>query len=427
MSPVTNYFDSNGTDLGDKLIPKDYLNNVYPNLAESVGITSFGLDNWATYYDIGPTYYNFTDNGITYSFDDKFIPKQLFQSGNLWTWGKLDEVHSTFNGLTPTKSYSPGINWKQVSCGEDFFTAIRSDGTLWCWGQDNVGQVLGSIGQTSVPVQEDDELQDWIQVASGGQYSVAIKSNGTLWGWGENTYGEVGDGTFGQKITPVQEATSSTDWVKVRCGYQTTLGIKTDGTLWGWGQNGQNQFGDGTTISQTSPTQIGTDKWKDVDCGGTNSVGIKTDGTLWRWGFSNGGSTPVQEPSGSTDWKQVSCGEDRNAAIKNDGSLWVWGTGPLGLNDTLSYADPTEIYGGGNNWKSVVCGGEAFAAIKTDGTLWMWGKNFYGQLASGDTIDKLIPNQVSMGGNKWKQVFITKSQFNEYECVGAVEYIEPVI
>jgi alpha-tubulin suppressor-like RCC1 family protein len=193
--------------------------------------------------------------------------------------------------------------------------------------------------------------------------------------------------------------------------------------LWGWGNNGNGQLGvNDTTSDRSTPvtTFAGGTNWKQVACGGYFTSAIKTDGTLWTWGESGNGqlgdnaftnlgkSTPVTTFAGGTNWKQVSCGSIHTAAIKTDGTLWTWGSntsGRLGDNTTTDRSIPVTTFAGGTNWKQVQSTtGSSTAAIKTDGTLWTWGRNFYGNLGDNTIINISIPVTTFAGGTNWKQV-----------------------
>ena len=79
-------------------------------------------------------------------------------------------------------------------------------------------------------------------------------------------------------------------WLSNSGGYEYSLGIKTDGTLWAWGDNRYGQLGDGTTTTKNSPNQIGTDNnWKIVSGGIFHSIALKTEGSLWAFGFNTQG------------------------------------------------------------------------------------------------------------------------------------------
>lgn len=250
---------------------------------------------------------------------------------------------------------------------------------------------------------------------------MVIKTDGTLWGWGSNDRGNIGTNNTGGKFTPVTTFAGGTDWKSVSCGQKHTTAIKTDGSLWIWGNNDQGQLGINDNINRSTPvtTFIGGTTWKSVACGGYSVTAIKTDGTLWTWGLnvanlslginaSGNRSTPVTTFAGGNDWKSVSAGNQHTAAIKTDGTLWVWGrnsSGQLGINNPDQKNAPVTTFAGGTTWKSVVCGGYHTAAIKTDGSLWTWGKNSdFGQLGVNDITNRNTPITTFSGGTNWKQV-----------------------
>ena len=123
----------------------------------------------------------------------------------------------------------------------------------------------------------------WTQIAAGKNHTVAIKSDGTLWAWGENEYGQLGDGTTIDKSVPTQEISKATDWSSISTRGSHTVAIKNNGTLWSWGYNKNGQLGDGTTTDKSVPTQESTKAtdWESVLTGNIHTVAIKNDGTLW--------------------------------------------------------------------------------------------------------------------------------------------------
>ena len=162
-----------------------------------------------------------------------------------------------------------------------------------------------------------------------------------------------------------------------------TAAIKTDGTLWVWGNQFNGKLGNAVTtgnISTAVTTFAGGNNWKQVSSGNDHISAIKTDGTLWTWGSGSNGrlgnasisnrSTPITTFAGGTNWKQVSGGSSHTAAIKTDGTLWTWG---LGLNGQLGNASstntnstPLTTFAGGTNWKQVSGGGNHTAAVTYD-------------------------------------------------------------
>ena len=371
---------------------------------------------------------NFRVNGI--DTDQLFVEKNIFTEGGLWAWGNgqagnLGVFGDTTWRSSPVQTSTGGSNWIQVANVNTFAGAgIKSDGTLWIWGTNTDGG-LGINVDPSVVSSSTSPVQipgtNWKQVAqmgSSGNHAAAIKTDGTLWLWGNNTAGRLGDNTVVHRSSPVQTVSGGTNWKQVSCGGIFTGAIKTDGTLWMWGTNTFGYLGNGAA-SKSSPTQTvaaGTN-WKQISCGLNASAAIKTDGTLWTWGGGNAGmlgngdtnavSSPVQTVSAGTNWKQVSFGHLHVGATKTDGTLWMWGhnqNGALGDNTVVHRSSPVQTVSGGTNWKQVACGFYYTAAIKTDGTLWVWGQNDKGNLGVNDIVHRSSPVQTLPGGTNWKTV-----------------------
>ena len=348
----------------------------------------------------------------------------------LWTWGfnnssQLGINIGTGNRCTPVTTFTGGTNWKQVSAGSAHSAAIKTDGTLWTWGANAQAELgINSAIRKCTPVQTSAGGTDWKQVSCGSAFMAAIKTDGTLWTWGFNGSGQLGINNITTRSTPVQVFGSATNWKQVSCGGAFAAAIKTDGTLWTWGANSQGQLGNNNTTTRCTPvtTSVGGTDWRQVSCGSEHVAAIKTDGTLWAWGDNSASQlgnfeasvdkrSPVPVFGSATNWKQVSCGGVHTAAVKTDGTLWTWGRnieGQLGINITSnSICTPVQVFGSATNWKQVSCGTAFTAAIKTDGTLWTWGANDQGQLGINNTTTRCTPVTTSVGGTNWKQVNTT--------------------
>ena len=259
--------------------------------------------------------------------------------GTLWLWGRNSYGslgdNTIVNKSSPVQTIAFGTNWKQVLAGQNNSAAVKTDGTLWIWGLGTAGQ-LGdnTIVSKSSPVQTIAGGTNWKSVAGTGGAGLsgsiaAIKTDGTLWIWGGNANGQLGDNTsVTSRSSPVQTVAFGSNWKSVSCGYSHTAAIKTDGTLWTWGINSSGQLGDNTTTSRSSPVQTiaGGTNWKSVACGSNSSACIKTDGTLWVWGNNANGqlgdntivskSSPVQTIMYGTNWKKVDFGTSAMYAIQ---------------------------------------------------------------------------------------------------------------
>jgi alpha-tubulin suppressor-like RCC1 family protein len=337
----------------------------------------------------------------------------MTSDSTLWGWGdglkgQLGDGVATAR-LRPVP-VGPGSAWSTATCGAAHMLAIRQDGSLWGWGDNVLG--LGDGTSTAHPSPVRIGLaSNWSEVASATNHTLAVKTDGTLWAWGYNDYGQLGVSGF-IHLSPVQVGTAA-NWATVACGYNHSMAIKRDGTLWAWGNRYNGRLGIGDTDNHAiEPVQVGTaSNWTRVVCGYEHTMALKTDGTLWAWG-SNGngrlgiGSTvdqlnPVQVSPGSS-WSAVACGQYFTVAVKSDGTLWAWGfneNGQVGDGTTTQRLSPVQI-GLAGDWATVACGSTHTFALKNDGTLWSWGLNTNGQLGDGTTTQRLSPVPVGTG-NAW--------------------------
>ena len=341
----------------------------------------------------------------------------------LYSWGTNDEGQLGLgdSGGAGTYRSSPtqigsSSNWSTLSAYGmvRHALAVKSDGTLWAWGDGSDGQLgLGNRTDYSSPKQVG-SLTTWLKAVAGYRVSFAIKTDGTLWSWGGDvqSFGVLGHGNRTAYSSPKQVG-SLTNWAEVASGFRTTAAVKTDGTLWTWGNNyfGSSGLGQGTSSHYSSPKQVGSlTTWLKVACGYGHVHATTTGGALWAWGFNaNGqlglGNTTYKFDSPNqvgalTNWSSISDGTGGNRgfslSIKTDGTLWTWGpgtSGRLGLGNTTDYSSPKQI-GALTTWRFAAAGSFQSIAVKTDGTLWSWGLNSAGELGLGNTTNYSSPKQV---------------------------------
>jgi alpha-tubulin suppressor-like RCC1 family protein len=302
-----------------------------------------------------------------------------------------------------------------------------------------VGSAVGGMGrkqfgglgdnsaiQRNSPVQTISGTTTWATLSVGSNYSSAIKNDGTLWSWGRNYFATLGDNTTINRSSPVQTIAGTSTWSSVAAGSGTTGAIKTDGTLWMWGDNGNGQLGDSSFSAKSSPVQTiasGNNWAKVVVAGyqtGATTAALKNDGTLWTWGRNSYGtlgdntlisrSSPIQTIASGTTWNKLAIGTFHVVATKTDGTLWLWGqgtSGELGDNTLITKSSPIQTIASGTNWNQVAAGYKFTVCTKTDGTLWTWGNNSWGQLANngyGSSEGKSSPIQTITGGSNWSNV-----------------------
>lgn len=298
--------------------------------------------------------------------------------------------------------------WKYVTTGDATTYAIDSDGTLWAWGWNESGQMGIGGGDTkiSTPTQVGTNT-DWKSAVAGQAYAFFIKENGTLWAVGDNSSGVsgVGDGATNHKV-PTQVGSDS-DWESVACSRfygHSVCAIKTDGTLWAWGDGRMGQLGVGSYASKSTPTQVGTDTdWAQVSMGNNFTIALKKDGSLYGWGensnktlFTNSKycKSPVRLGT-DNDWVKVFAVVATAYGIKTDGKLYVWGASDnnmAGLNneDLDKMSQPYEVtaVGGnviditGSDYNRHVGVGENGVITK----IYSWGQNADGALGDGSGV-----------------------------------------
>jgi alpha-tubulin suppressor-like RCC1 family protein len=356
-----------------------------------------------------------------------FTPMPTFDSGYLWMWGVNEKGqigdNTVINKFNFTTTVANTNNYSQVSEGNNFTVAIKSDGTLWTWGDNTSGQLgNNSTTSTSSPVQVLPGTTNWYYVSAGGSFASAIKTDGTLWIWGSNIAGQLGDNSIISVSSPIQTLAKGVDWYYVSCGLFHAAAIKKNGTLWLWGYNVNGELGSynsGLISSKSSPVQtiaLGNN-WIRVSCHSRNTAAIKSDNSLWVWGDNAYGqigdntkilkSSPVQVVTKTKDWSYVSIGYLFSAAIKNNGTLWSWGRNSYGQlgNNTISHRSSPVQIGSSNTWTNLSAGKDSLIAKKSDGTIWNMGLNNFGQLGDGTNILRSSPVQVGSFNSAWLNVF----------------------
>lgn len=323
---------------------------------------SGSLANNSSFNEYEPFLMNATSNWSSIS-AGRYNSFGVKTDGTLWgTGGNLNGalgINSTILNTTSLVQIGSATNWRQVSASSSFTLATKTDNTLWGWGQNDLYQMgNGTCCSDRLSPGQIGTDTDWkLAIAcTSARVGLAIKTNGTLWGWGGNGSGLIGEFDISSRPYPTQIGTDS-NWETLATGAAHALALKTDGTLWAWGEGFNGQTGDNLTplFFRSSPRQVGTDTWIYIACGFQSSFGIKSDGTLWGWGRNDAGQLgdgttverrlPVQIGTDS-DWVAVAAGYQHGVALKSNGALYTWGTndfGQLGNGSTSPQVLPTYI------------------------------------------------------------------------------------
>ncbi len=318
----------------------------------------------------------------------------------LWAWGN-NYQGQLGDGTTVSKSSPVQISsssWTAVFAGKTHTLGIDKNYSLYAWGSNYYGQ-LGDIGvvDRSLPTLIS-QTTSFIQISAGENYSLAIDSSYRLYAWGSNYDGQLGLFDTILRSSPVQISGS---FISISAGEFHSMALDSTSKLYTWGRNDISQLGDSTTISRSSPVQIGTNSWSIISAGGSHSLAINTSNKLFTWGDNQYGQLGKYSTYSSLYWSQVVTGDDHILAVRYDGKLFALGlnsSGQLGDNTTINRSSPVQI--GNSFWSSISAGNIHSTGITVDGLLYVWGNNSNSELGTLNLISYSSPVQIT-GGGSW--------------------------
>ena len=277
--------------------------------------------------------------------------------GYVWTWGsnaggELGDGTYT-DRLTPVRLSSiSGVTafWAIEGCS----FAKKTDGTLWAWGDGSQGCLgNGSLSRTATPtmtnvpagvvkvvgvssygrvysVHSDGRVAQWgngsatpafltgfanvTDLQTDNASTWALRSDGTVLAYGSNRYGQLGDGTTDDRPNSADAvAVTNLSGVTALASGQffrpSVWALKSDGTVWAWGDNGNGQLGDETTIERHTPVQA-------KSLTGVKAISVIQATSCGSHDFGPSDLCAVYGPSAF--------------AVVSDGSVWAWGANEFG-------------------------------------------------------------------------------------------------
>ncbi|MGA9761553.1 MAG: hypothetical protein WBQ14_03940 [Gaiellaceae bacterium] len=326
-----------------------------------------------------------------------------------------DDGHHT---SAPLRIVVSSVVATQISAGGFQTCALRSDGTVECWGSDSSGQ-LGNgnpLTNSSTPVIVSG-LTNVTQIAAGKYHTCALRNDGTVWCWGENVYGQLGNSSTTDSSTPVE--VQLTGVTEIDADGQFTCALINDGTVRCWGHDQAGQLGIGSTnnnANRTPQTVVSVGghgtlgNVTHITVGANHACALISGGTVDCWGLDdhgqlgNGGAIPgtnsaspvqVKGPGGAgylTGVTEISGGRLHNCALLSDHTVWCWGdndNGELGDGTKTSRSVPVQVED--ITATSISAGEYHSCALLQDGTAQCWGAAAFGQIGDGTTADTSTP------------------------------------
>ena len=328
----------------------------------------------------------------------------VIDGGQVLAWGSNKNALAGFTSAEyqPTPTLIDGLeNIIALAQGSaaNHALALRLDGTVWAWGDNENGQLgVGNdeIINTSKPMMVK-ELYGAVAIAAGKSHSIALKDDGSVWTWGDNSFGQLGHIVQKNSLAP-KRIHGLNNVVAVSAGYHHSVALKKDGTVWTWGKNLNGQLGLGNNETFSKPIQIPnlTDVVY-ITSGASHCIALKGDGSVWAWGWNDYGqlgdgtfisrNSPIQINK-AEKIVRISAGGLHSVALNTSGEVYAWGAntfGQLGKSSFRNYAVPVKVFSL-KNIVSVDAGDMHSLAIKSDGTVFSWGSNSNYQLGENEEL-----------------------------------------
>lgn len=348
-------------------------------------------------------FYLYNNAGSTHALADMtgyfWVPRTQCTTNCAYIWGP-----STGTGTTdyrvPWPVQQPGLSDVRAVSAR---LALRGDRTVVAWGGNYEGELgngwFGELGTTTpVPVVG---LTDVTAIASGDLNGYAVRADGTVWAWGTSGKGQLGNSDWRRSAVP-RQISGLTEVKAVAAAGSTAYALHRDGTVSSWGDNEDGQLGTGSTAAYTGvPAKVsGLTGVTAIVSGSSTAYALRSDRTVWAWGNNEsgqlgGGSTqplsrvPVKVV-GVTDVVALSGNSGSGFAVKSDGTAWAWGRedeGRLGTSIDCTgcwRSVPLRVAGLTGVTGIAAASGGGYAML-SDGSVWAWGTNRDSELGGGGT------------------------------------------
>jgi len=298
---------------------------------------------------------------------------------------------------------------KAVAAGWKHSCALASGGGVWCWGANHQGQLGdGSTLWSSRPKQTAGLESGVRAITAGDSHTCALTETGQVWCWGQNDRGQLGDGTTTPRKAPVAVIGLETGVAAIAAGWYHTCALTQGGGVLCWGWNGSGQLGDGTYLDHSSalPVQGLESGVAAIATGRDHTCALTDAGDAFCWGSNGGGrlgaptinqsNIPVPVEGLPSAVVSITAGHDHTCAVTGSGGALCWGYNGYGQLGDGTYAQrltPVPVLGLDSGVVALAAGWQHTCAVTDAGPL-CWGDNWAGQVGDGTALWRAIPAAV---------------------------------
>jgi serine/threonine protein kinase/alpha-tubulin suppressor-like RCC1 family protein len=332
----------------------------------------------------------------------------IASNGTTYCWG-ANNAGQLGTGATQTRATPAEVSgtarFSSIAPGLSHTCALTARGSLYCWGNNESGQLGdGSHSGHDTPARVAGSPA-LTSVVSGAGFSCGLTNDGQALCWGAGSHGQIGDGAKSERTTPATVSTRIT-FASLAAGWNHVCALSENGAAYCWGANDDGELGDGTNSDRSTPTPVHTTlRFTSLSAGAGHTCGTTSSGTIYCWGdnrygqLGDGGhaahTTPVAVAS-SEHFVAVSTGSVHTCGLTQNHDALCWGRntyGQLGDGSAVSQSSPVQV-AGGHSFTSVTAFGSHTCGATTSAELFCWGYNLDGELGDGTREHRLRPTYI---------------------------------